>query len=60
MRKCSGILMVCQNLKERLMHSVVVKEISKEELEGELKSGAAKIWVDGFTMLVGVCTEYFI
>ena len=39
--------------KERLMHSVGVKEIFKEELERELKSGAAKIWVDGFTMLVG-------
>ena len=39
--------------KERLMHSVGVKEIFKEELERELKSGAAKIWVDGFAMLVG-------
>ena len=38
--------------KEKLLHTAGVKKVFSDELEGRLKSGAAKVWVDGFTMHV--------
>ena len=50
---CSGSEKVMWNgmsEKERLLHSVGVRKLFTDGLERKLKSQAAKLWVDGFTM----------